>query len=278
MLQQSLALAEIPADEDHEYEQHPTSPVTPQDHGPAKRQRIDDKEDVINPESTCENIPTAFDITPEVVTDHERILAEFCMNVEDTAEAVVAAVTAPVVAHTPKPDMAPPPHVLHRPVQGTPVRTTTSEIDNFWDDKMRALIKYGEEKGHCNVAFETIATRDNGAEIKLGVWVFRQKALKKQNSLPEERERLFEPLIAEGKFQWELEGTVDKVWYQRYELALEYLKEHGNCNIPLNYVHTDPVTKEESEVGEWMRQQRQLKREGKLYGEYDILISVQYEI
>lgn len=276
MQQQSLALAEIPADEDHEYE-HPLSPATPADNAPSKRQRIDDTRlDFLSAESATEDIPNAFDITESTVTDHERILAEFCMNVEDTAEAVVAAVTAPAVSPSPTPDHTSSAVPTYRPPLTLPVRSITSDIDNFWDEKMRALIKYGEEKGHCNVPFETIYILDTGAEIKLGVWVFRQKALKKQNSLPEEREKLFEPLVTEGKFEWELEETVDKVWYQRYELVLDYLKEHGHCNIPWNYVHTDPATKEVVDVGEWMRQQRQLKRDCKLYGEYDILITVQY--
>jgi len=92
----------------------------------------------------------------------------------------------------------------------------------------------------------------------LGKWVIDQRYAKKlrdegkkKSDMTDEREAA---LNAIG-FTWKTNKKNPPIvaWRTRYESLLEYMKEHGDCNVPLNYP-ADPA------LGRWVVMQRTQKR------------------
>lgn len=263
MLQEPHALAAIPADdyENDSEDQRPQSPAGPD----AKRQRTASPPFTYVDEYSMLSEPAEsfVTITP-AISDHERILAEFCLDEEDNAESVVARDVLPMGA-----------------TQSFPVKASAASIprpdvavdsDDEWGRRMVALIRYGIDHGTYEVPFDTIYLLEDDTDFNLGAWVFRQKALKSHNGLSFEREARFEPLLMSGRFTWSL-GLRDKDWQMKYDALMKYFSDNGHCNPPCNYV--DAVDKSEStSLGEWVQAQRQLKRDGGLGGQHDIIIAV----
>jgi hypothetical protein len=194
-------------------------------------------------------------------SEHERILAEFCMNEEDTAGIVNEGAAMPA-AEIPPP--APPSYEL--------INQKLAERHMIWESKMMSLVRYGNQFGHCNVPHQDTYD-DNGETICLGAWVCKQRAQKKQNRMLPERLKFFEELIAAGKFSWDMADHIDCVWHSKYDALMEYKKIVGHCNPPFNYTHVDSEGVKVN-LGEWVILLRRQKREGLLTGDHDILITV----
>lgn len=274
MLQAPLALAEIPAEEEEagedDVESVSTSSESVEQH--TKRLRVDQSESImrgVGVSSASTEPAASFVITNPAVSEHERILAEFCLNEEDNADVIVSTEsTIPMVLPS-----APISSVSVGTIVTAPVRANTFDIDRNWGEKMAALLRYGREKGTYDAAFDATCTLQGGIEFKLGAWVFRQKALKLQNGLAPEREAQFDELVKTGKFSWGISHLLDQSWYENYEMLMEYFAENGHCNPPWSYTCSKDG-KIDTPLGEWVHLQRQLKRDNNLSGEYDILISV----
>lgn len=271
MLQEvALPLAEVPADED-DFTSSVAAPCTDSmdksiEHA-YKRPKVSNNSDryyVNYAENSLPEEPAAAPQLGLVIasSEHERILAEFCMNEEDNGGIEI-----------------PPESISPNDSNAVDMGLTTTEkravdLEKVWQEKMNALIQYGIDKGNCNIPYHDIYEY-KGEVYSLGVWVTKQRAFHKQNKLPPERRKAFETLAAEGKFRWDLHGELDCIWYCNYAALMEFKRVHGHCNPPWNYVHTDEDGNKFN-IGEWVTTQRKLARENKHTGDHAVLISVMF--
>lgn len=79
----------------------------------------------------------------------------------------------------------------------------------------------------------------------LGVWLGAQRAAHKAGELPQEQ---VERLDALG-MDWT--NRNDRKWMSLYDVAAAYYHEHGNLNVPSEYVTPDGVL-----LGKWVARQR----------------------
>lgn len=89
----------------------------------------------------------------------------------------------------------------------------------------------------------------------MGKWVDKQRASYKRGELSQER---FDQLESIG-FEWvlrEFEGqrSTDEQWRTTFVDLVDYLIEHGNCNVPKSQVS----------LGNWVAYQRRSYKDGRL--------------
>lgn len=122
--------------------------------------------------------------------------------------------------------------------------------DNQWMQGYLAAEQYFKIHGDLNVP----PTYQNSEGLALGKWVARQRYAYLQS--PESGKHLDADRVKM------LEG-IGMVWYKtdpwqhRYELAQEYLEEHGNLNIPAKYKTSDGIW-----LGRWIYEQRRALQPG----------------
>ena len=123
--------------------------------------------------------------------------------------------------------------------------------DRKWQTAYEAAVKYYSAHGNIDVPTEYID--EDG--ILLGKWVSRQRYAW-QN--PERSSARVTPerkaLLDELGMNWEKTDS----WQHRYELAVEYKKEHGSLAVPAQYRTEDGIW-----LGSWLSRQKQMLREGK---------------
>lgn len=127
----------------------------------------------------------------------------------------------------------------------------TNRNDRKWQTAYEAAVKYHAAHGNLDVPTEYID--EDG--ILLGKWVSRQRYAW-QN--PERSSARVTPerkaLLDELGMNWEKTDS----WQHRYELAVEYKKEHGSLAVPAQYRTEDGIW-----LGSWLSRQKQMLREGK---------------
>ena len=127
----------------------------------------------------------------------------------------------------------------------------TNRNDRKWQTAYEAAVKY--HAAHGNLDVPTEYTDEDG--ILLGKWVSRQRYAW-QN--PERSSARVTPerkaLLDELGMNWEKTDS----WQHRYELAVEYKKEHGSLAVPAQYRTEDGIW-----LGSWLSRQKQMLREGK---------------
>ena len=127
----------------------------------------------------------------------------------------------------------------------------TNRNDRKWQTAYEAAVKYHAAHGNLDVSTEYID--EDG--ILLGKWVSRQRYAW-QN--PERSSARVTPerkaLLDELGMNWEKTDS----WQHRYELAVEYKKEHGSLAVPAQYRTEDGIW-----LGSWLSRQKQMLREGK---------------
>lgn len=133
-------------------------------------------------------------------------------------------------------------------LEGIGIRWEQNNYDFQWSEAYAAAKLYFEEYGNLNVPI-AYTTADG---IALGKWVARQQYARKNPGksnckLTPERVALLDKI----GMQWEKPDP----WQHRYELALEYLQEHGNLLIPAKYKTTDGIW-----LGRWLYEQKVLLR------------------
>jgi glutaredoxin len=110
-------------------------------------------------------------------------------------------------------------HTLHfRPFRADP-----------WDLKFDELIDFKKEHGHFNVP------RTFPENPVLAGWVKRQRyqyRLKNERKASAMTDRRVKTLERAG-FVWDLQSMA---WEERLKDLQEYLKEHGDCNVPTLYI------------------------------------------
>lgn len=144
---------------------------------------------------------------------------------------------------------------------GLCARMSLTSQNRLWMEKFLALLDFGKEHGHCNVPCSYECTLPNGAKTWLGEWLCRQRRSFKLNHLSAERTHFLQILMNHELLSWNnlrIENA-NALWIAKYQCLLEYIEEHGDGNVPWNYLHYnahhDPV-----HLGEWVSRQRRDKK------------------
>jgi hypothetical protein len=95
-------------------------------------------------------------------------------------------------------------------VRLNPILEAMNEEDR-WELMYAALLKYGNENGHCNVPHHMgfLLEDKNGAFgpnciVRLGFWVGSQRKNKKAGKMKSHHEAKLQRLVDEGKFKWRM--------------------------------------------------------------------------
>ncbi len=111
--------------------------------------------------------------------------------------------------------------------------------DNAWDQHYERLKEYREINKHVCVPI---------AAGELGVWVAKQRQLKRKGKLAPSREERLNEL----GFVWD---TPSLEWNEKFEALQQWKAAVGDCRVPFNA----------GELGWWVNTQRQRKRKGQLH-------------
>ena len=122
--------------------------------------------------------------------------------------------------------------------------------DNQWMQGYEAAERYFKTHGDLDVP----AMYKTSDGIPLGKWIARQRYIylypeKNRKSLSQDRIDLLERI----GMVWQKEDP----WQHRYELAQEYLEEHGNLNIPAKYKTSDGIW-----LSRWIYERRRALQPG----------------
>ena len=116
-----------------------------------------------------------------------------------------------------------------------------STSNDLWEQNYAAATQYYLEHGDLEVPIKY----ETPSGFGLGVWLGAQRAAHKAGELPQEQ---LERLDALG-MDWT--NRNDRKWMSLYDVAAAYYHEHGNLNIPSEYVTPDGVL-----LGKWVARQR----------------------
>lgn len=116
-----------------------------------------------------------------------------------------------------------------------------STSNDLWEQNYATATQYYLEHGDLEVPIKY----ETPSGFGLGVWLGAQCAAHKAGELPQEQ---VERLDALG-MDWT--NRNDRKWMSLYDVAAAYYHEHGNLNVPSEYVTPDGVL-----LGKWVARQR----------------------
>ena len=116
-----------------------------------------------------------------------------------------------------------------------------STSNDLWEQNYAAATQCYLEHGDLEVPIKY----ETPSGFGLGVWLGAQRAAHKAGELPQEQ---VERLDALG-MDWT--NRNDRKWMSLYDVAAAYYHEHGNLNVPSEYVTPDGVL-----LGKWVARQR----------------------
>lgn len=116
-----------------------------------------------------------------------------------------------------------------------------STSNDLWEQNYAAATQYYLEHGDLEVPIKY----ETPSGFGLGVWLGAQRAAHKAGELPQEQ---VERLDALGM---DRTNRNDRKWMSLYDVAAAYYHEHGNLNVPSEYVTPDGVL-----LGKWVARQR----------------------
>lgn len=116
-----------------------------------------------------------------------------------------------------------------------------STSNDLWEQNYATATQYYLEHGDLEVPIKY----ETPSGFGLGVWLGAQRAAHKAGELPQEQ---VERLDALG-MDWT--NRNDRKWMSLYDVAAAYYHEHGNLNVPSEYVTPDGVL-----LGKWVARQR----------------------
>lgn len=116
-----------------------------------------------------------------------------------------------------------------------------STSNDLWEQNYAAATQYYLEHGDLEVPIKY----ETPSGFGLGVWLGAQRAAHKAGELPQDQ---VERLDALG-MDWT--NRNDRKWMSLYDVAAAYYHEHGNLNVPSEYVTPDGVL-----LGKWVARQR----------------------
>ena len=151
-----------------------------------------------------------------------------------------------------------------------------SVVDSKWYRMYELAREYYEKNHNLNIPnkYET----SNGE--KLGKWISTQRLAYKNRIIPSnERKTTFKPLSDSQVELLEKIGMVweplDLQWHEMYRLAKRYFQEHGDLDVPNNYIDSNG-----EKLGQWVQLQRRVYKRKKLTNErIDLLelIGIQWD-
>jgi len=113
----------------------------------------------------------------------------------------------------------------------------------YWEERFNALKRYKEKNGDCNVPFDWV--EDN---ILLGQWVSDQREKYRSQKLNANQIKHLEDL----GFTWDL------TWENMLNTLKKYKKNHGDCNVPYDWIEDNKP------LGQWVRAQHRNYQNRKL--------------
>ena len=116
-----------------------------------------------------------------------------------------------------------------------------STSNDLWEQNYATATQYYLEHGDLEVPIKY----ETPSGFGLGVWLGAQRAAHKAGELPQEQ---VERLDALG-MDWT--NRNDRKWMSLYDVAAAFYHEHGNLNVPSEYVTPDGVL-----LGKWVARQR----------------------
>lgn len=116
-----------------------------------------------------------------------------------------------------------------------------STSNDLWEQNYTAATQYYLEHGDLEVPIKY----ETPSGFGLGVWLGAQRAAHKAGELPQEQVERLEAL----GMDWI--NRNDRKWMSLYDVAAAYYHEHGNLNVPSEYVTPDGVL-----LGKWVARQR----------------------
>jgi len=122
-------------------------------------------------------------------------------------------------------------------------------IDEAWMARFNELVDFKNDNGDCNVP---------QGQGPLGLWVKWHRQHYKKRMLSQERIGLLNSIwfewILREPIRTNLSWKLDEKWKTRYTKLVQYLIEHGNCNVPHRY----------RTLGKWVGRQRASFKEGSM--------------
>jgi hypothetical protein len=116
-----------------------------------------------------------------------------------------------------------------------------STSNDLWEQNYAAATQYYLEHGDLEVPIKY----ETPSGFGLGVWLGAQRAAHKAGELPQEQVKRLDAL----GMDWT--NRNDRKWMSLYDVAAAYYHEHGNLNVPSEYVTPDGVL-----LGKWVARQR----------------------
>jgi len=112
------------------------------------------------------------------------------------------------------------------------------------------LARFHRRFGHCRVPVDWAGTPS------LSGWVKRQRRLKQQGMLRQDRWRHLQTL----GLDWKIGVSLDPRWEHSFQRLLQYRRRFGHCRVPAEWV-------EDFKLGQWVVKMRRLKRTDRLSSE-----------
>ena len=116
-----------------------------------------------------------------------------------------------------------------------------NSIDAKWERCYAEAALYCEKHGSLNLAPKYVSP----SGIRLGAWVENQRAYYLKGELSDDKIRRLEAI----GMLWE--GRNDRQWLRAYEAATRYFWQHGDLNVPYQYVSPEGIR-----LGYWVVRQR----------------------
>jgi hypothetical protein len=126
----------------------------------------------------------------------------------------------------------------------------SSYWDTKWERMLARLARFHRRFGHCRVPIVWEGTRT------LSQWVRRQRKLKQQGVLSQDRWRRLKAL----GLDWKTGSSLDPRWERSFRGLREFRRRFGHCNVPSEWA-------ENVNLGRWVVKMRGLNRAGRLSDE-----------
>ena len=129
--------------------------------------------------------------------------------------------------------------------------------ESQWVKKFETLCQIGEQTGTCNIN-DTHVAKIDGEDIRLGAWLYHQRAEWRKGTLKPDRADKLDELVAKGWFKWDgASGTPedDNEWDLKFAALCDY------CNNNLTSVIPDdtPITLSDGSfciLNRWLARQK----------------------
>lgn len=132
-------------------------------------------------------------------------------------------------------------------------RNRKDNRDKKWFSLYKEVLEFYKEHGNLIIPNDYLVTVSH-EEILLKSWYKNQKSMLKLKELSAEKEKLINELIMLNENN-KIKTENDKNWFEIYNVAVNYYKEHGDLKVPYTYVYEKDGIK--INLGQWVISQRQ---------------------